>query len=279
MQQCLDYTGQRIGKLYIVGKAKNTRSQWVCQCDCGNVRLYMTCHLKNHKSCGCFEQENRENLKFKPTHGMTETILYKKYCNMKGRIHNPNYKYFFRYGGRGIKICPEWENSFEAFCEWAYENGYDDNKKGYEQTLDRIDVDGDYCPENCRWVTQKVQCRNTSLCKYIEYNGEKITVSEFCERNNITYHAFVTRRLKKGKTLYEILDEWNDNHNTDDYMTAKEAADYYKVDYRTVLNWVDKGLLQAKKTENKVLILKGQTVQHREDRDEKGRFIKGIVNK
>ena len=152
----IDFTGQRFGRLLVVEKAQKGRAWWICKCDCGNTVTIRTCKLFTNKSCGCLEKENRQKIADRTKkHGMTNTILYSKWCGMKSRCLTPTDKHYPLYGGRGITICKEWVESFEIFKNWAYSNGYDDNKKGYEQTLDRIDVNGNYCPENCRWVDQK----------------------------------------------------------------------------------------------------------------------------
>lgn len=250
-----DYTGMKFGRLTVVKKQEGSRAKWVCRCECGNTKVLYASLLKVKKSCGCLEKENRKSIGSRTTtHGKTNTVLYSKYCSMKNRIHNPNYCHFHRYGGRGIKICDEWENSFEEFYKWAYENGYDDSKKGYEQTLDRIDVDGNYEPSNCRWVTQKEQSINTSRTRYIDYKGCSIPISLFCEQNGITYEKFVTRRLSQ-KTAEQILEEWNELHS-DKYMTIQEASKYYNVSVPTIRNWIKKGKIKSIKTTLYVLIQK-----------------------
>ncbi len=107
-------------------------------------------------------------------HGLSTHPLHATWDRMKSRCYNPNYEHYDRYGGRGISVCEEWKNDFKAFYDWAMANGYTQSA-----TLDRIDNDGNYCPENCRWATKKQQCNNRSSCVYIEHNGEKRTVTEW----------------------------------------------------------------------------------------------------
>lgn len=207
----IDLTNQRHERLLVVKKSDSGRTRWICKCDCGNVVELSAWYFYHNKSCGCLENENKKNLgKNNIKHGMTKSILYSKYCGMKERCHNPNYRYFWRYGGRGIKVCNEWlgENGFENFVKWAYENGYDDNKKGYQQTLDRIDNDKDYAPGNCRWVTQKVQSNNRSTSIQIDYNGNSYSISTLSDKFGIPYY-FIRRYIKKGFDIDSIVKLWH----------------------------------------------------------------------
>jgi hypothetical protein len=225
----MDLVGQRHGMLTVIKKDPGSKSRWICRCDCGNTVTLMSSRFFKRQSCGCLEEENRRNIgERSKTHGMTNTILYSKYCSMKERCHNKNYIYYMRYGGRGIKICEEWENSFEAFVKWAYENGYDDTKVGYEQSLDRIDNDKDYCPENCRWVDQKTQVKNRSIATHIIYNGEDLNYVEFAEKYGIASEAFVRRHHERGQSPEDIINEWNDLHD-DEYFSIGEASEYYGI--------------------------------------------------
>ena len=149
----LNITGQRYGKLTALqfeGRNRHGKACWLCRCDCGKQKVVLLGSLMSGrtKSCGCLNVGNT-------VHGMHDKRLYRTYHNMKRRCYSPgshNYKY---YGGRGITICDEWKNSFPAFCEWAIESGYSD-----DLTIDRIDVDGNYEPSNCRWVHASIQSGN-----------------------------------------------------------------------------------------------------------------------
>ena len=109
-------------------------------------------------SCGCYNK--RRLIETHTKHGLTHTRLYKIWDSMKGRTLNPKYTYYLNYGGRGITICEEWKNDFMSFYNWAMANGYSD-----ELSIDRIDNDGNYCPENCRWATRVIQGRNRKIQK------------------------------------------------------------------------------------------------------------------
>lgn len=207
----VDFTGFRHGRLVAISKVPGTRTQWNCKCDCGRTVSLHAYRLMEYKSCGCLEKENRARLaEITKKHGMTETRLYSVWCGMKDRCYNPNYRYYHRYGGRGISMCDEWKNSFEAFRDWAIESGYDFSLSGKtDQSIDRIDLDGNYEPSNCKWSNQKEQVRNRSNAVRMTYNGKEMNPYEFAKIVGISYEAFVYRWLKKGYTAEMIIEEWN----------------------------------------------------------------------
>lgn len=125
--------------------------------------------------------------------------LYRIWANMRTRCNNPNFARYADYGGRGIKVCEEW-GTFEPFREWAVSNGYKENL-----TLDRIDNDGGYCSENCRWVTQREQCNNKRNNHTLTYNGETLTISEWAQRLNMNYFSLHDRITKLGWSAEKAL--------------------------------------------------------------------------
>lgn len=151
-----DYISKKFGKLTVIKRAEKTNksrdSYYLCVCDCGKERVVRGSELKNGKatSCGC-------SIK---THGKSKTRLHIVWCGMKQRCYNENRDSYKWYGAKGVTVCEEWRKSFDAFYDWAMANGYDENAKTGQCTLDRIDPFGNYEPSNCRWVDSKVQASN-----------------------------------------------------------------------------------------------------------------------
>jgi len=163
----IDLTGRRIGRLTAirdVGSDKYNYRLWECRCDCGRTVTVNTNRLNKGKprSCGCLRKEvARESLRKQAyRHGYFGTRLYGVWSDMVRRTEDPNSNSYKNYGGRGIKVCPEWRESFKAFHDWAMANGYDENAPRGQCTIDRIDNDKGYSPDNCRWVSMAVQNTN-----------------------------------------------------------------------------------------------------------------------
>lgn len=201
MWKAEDLTGQRFGKVTVLSRAANNkhgRAVWLCKCDCGNEKEIAAANLKSGRttSCGCYSR----GLKRKTgTHGMTNTRIFHEWQSMLQRCNNPNNQRYEDYGGRGIKVCDEWIDSFVSFCEWSMDNGYDETL-----TLDREDVDGNYSPDNCRWVTNFEQQSNKRNNRVIECNGEKYILNEWARITGLNAQT-IAWRIDRGWSVEEAL--------------------------------------------------------------------------
>ena len=167
------------------------------------------------------------------THGLTGTRVYKTWESMKARCYNKNDNKYKKYGGRGIKVCDEWlgENGVKSFAEWAYANGFDENKHQKEQSIDRINVDGDYEPNNCRFVNAKVQANNKTNTVFLEYQGKRKSLQEWSDELGIA-ESTIRWRISKGYSAEKAL-------TTKVRKTLNTGKKYltYKGDTKTVSEW------------------------------------------
>ena len=197
-----DIKGCKFGKLQVLGKSqyktKFGHPLWECKCDCGNHTLVLATKLINGhtKSCGCLKKERASELNLK--HNMRHNSIYNTWTNMKSRCTNPNNNSYKYYGGRGITICEEWMDASE-FIKWAIESGYEDGL-----TIDRIDVNGNYEPSNCRWVTMCEQMNNMNSNRFLTYNGETKTVTEWSRIVGINQFTLF-KRLDLGWSIEKAL--------------------------------------------------------------------------
>ena len=187
-----DLIGEKFGRLTVsefagirTSPSGTKRKMWKCLCDCGAEKVVSEANLKNGstKSCGCWKTSLL--CKYNTTHGGAHDRLYEIWKSMKWRCSNPKDRRYSTYGGKGVTVCEEWKNSYEAFKSWAYANGYDENAELGECTLDRIDNNGDYEPSNCRFANRITQANNTSRNHFVELNGCKMTIAEFARVMNI----------------------------------------------------------------------------------------------
>ena len=224
----LDITGKKFGRLTAIEKVDGTRTQWLFKCDCGNiVTLPISRVLYRQQSCGCLRKEVAEKwVQSHTEHGLSKTTLYRKYRSMIERCERKDSWKYKRYGGRGIYVCEEWRNSFKAFHDWAYANGYNPLLDGRtEQSLDRIDNNGPYSPDNCRWATSSMQMKNRECTTLYPYKGDMYSASEFADKFGITSKSFVYNRLKNNhQTLEYILDDWNRIHDIPEHLI--ECSEY-----------------------------------------------------
>lgn len=192
----LTLTGNIQTRISVSGR---TITEWECVCECGN-RKYINRHsilYCNQMACGC--------LNLKPTHyshGHTGTRLYQAYLNMKARCYYKKGREYHNYGERGITVCDEWlgKNGASNFIEWSYRNGYSDNL-----TLDRIDVNKGYSPDNCRWITNKEQQSNRRDNHFITYKGRTQTITQWAEEIGISGKAF-EKRIRVWKDVEKAIE-------------------------------------------------------------------------
>lgn len=215
----VDLRGQRFGRLTVIRESKerlNGGVAWLCRCDCGNEVIVRSNSLRRGAtmSCGCY---NKDVIS---THGESHTRLHHAWSSLKDRCINPKSKEYPNYGGRGIKVCDEWLNSYEAFRDWSYENGFVEDVECGKCTIDRIDVNGDYEPSNCRWTNMKIQCRNRRNNVVIECDGESHCISEWAEILGVPYHRLVSR-YQRGWSPYEIIHGRERVINTETYRNRK----------------------------------------------------------
>lgn len=192
MPKRIDYAGRKFGKLTVdqdVGRDSFGAVMWLCKCDCGNETIVRGRSLKQNvtRSCGCGIREAASRPR---THGKTHTPLYQRWRAMIGRCTLESGSQYRNYGGRGIQVCARWAD-FAAFAE--------DMGAGFDQNLelDRIDVNGDYSRENCRWASKKQQQRNRRNNHRVEWRGQTLTVYEWAERLGHKPNTLIYR-LRRG---------------------------------------------------------------------------------
>ena len=199
MGKLIDLTGQRFGRLTAKspeGRSSDGKILWACVCECGATATVRSSLLRSGhtKSCGCMQKEKAAefNRATKTTHHAKNTRLYGEWRGMRRRCSASTGEKYENYGKRGITVCAEWANSFEAFRDWALANGYRD-----DLTLDREDNDGPYCPENCRWVTMEVQNNNRRINHFITYQNQTRTLAQWAKLAGL--HPDTLRgRLERG---------------------------------------------------------------------------------
>lgn len=202
--------GKKFGKLTVLelhhkeqiyypnGTKNGFRYYYLCQCECGNKAVIRKDGLNSTVSCGCFRKEQAYKATFKKNN-IRKSRIYKIYYKIKQRCYNKKFTFYKNYGGRGILLCNEWLNSFENFYNWSINNGYSD-----KLTIDRIDVNKNYCPENCRWVNMKTQQNNRRNNHYLKYNGKTKTLSEWGEVFGIKPRT-IRARLKYGWDIEKAI--------------------------------------------------------------------------
>lgn len=200
MGKFVDMTGLKIGRLTVIESVKSSTANcalWKCKCECGNETIVRSTHIRSGHtvSCGCHGKT------LKITHGGSTTRLYGIWAGMKRRCYDETSA---NYRGRGITMCEEW-NDFGCFRKWAMENGYDAHAKRNECTIDRIDNNKGYSPDNCRWVNSKVQCRNKRNNKVLTFKGETHPLVVWSEIIGIKANTLHKRIVYLGWSVEKAL--------------------------------------------------------------------------
>ncbi len=203
-----DLSGEKFNRWTVISEAEpkirkgNRRiRRWNCVCECGTKRVVFEKSLVDgsSRSCGCYHREIMKDVgKCNRTHGMTDSRLYRIYRNMLDRCYDKNNIRYENYGGKGIIVVKEW-HTFEAFMKWALANGYTD-----KLSIDRIDLDGNYAPDNCRWADAITQANNKSNNTNYTYNGETHTIAEWARIVNMPYKK-LWKRFHIGWSVEKAL--------------------------------------------------------------------------
>lgn len=221
MTKKINLLGTRFGRLVVVSESEshvtpggNKLTKWLCKCDCGNMTIVTTRSLRsgNTKSCGCFKKELLSKRRSKGHESRTR--LYGIWKGMKYRCFNEKSHGYARYGGRGITICDDWtnENGFQNFKNWANDNGYCDGL-----TIERIDNDGNYCPENCTWATYEQQANNTCANNRITVHGKTHTISEWSKITGLS-----RKTIWRRKHVYHLPENIMFTHSIKEVMDARK---------------------------------------------------------
>lgn len=191
----VDRAGDRYGMLTVIARAENYRgnAQWRCQCECGRVKTYIGQDLARGKvrSCGC------NNPMYATEHGMASTPTYRAWISMRSRCFNPKVKSYKDYGGRGITVSDRWKDSFPNFLA-------DMGPRPLRHTLERTDNEKGYSAENCKWATWKENLNNRRSSRFVEIDGRRLTVAQWCEELGVP-RARVQERMKWGWPVERAL--------------------------------------------------------------------------
>lgn len=243
MPKRIDLSGKRFGRLEVIeideSKRIKYKTFWICKCDCGNTKSIDGNHLTRGetKSCGCKRRERfllERHTEYTDLHKENKRLS-SIWRGMRNRCYYESNLQYKDYGGRGIKICEEWtgEPGFANFVKWSKNNGY---KDGLE--IDRINVDGNYEPNNCRWATHKEQQNNRKNNVYIAYNGETKTLTEWCEKLGLKY-SLISHRLNNLGLPFSIaisMDGLPKVEYGGKVVSIRRLAQMKRVDYKTLLH-------------------------------------------
>lgn len=250
MPKKLDLTGRKYGQLTVIKEhGKDHRGYtWLCKCDCGEENIIAVGDdlRSGHKtSCGCLRWQGT------PKHGLSDSAIRQAYYNMKKRCDHPKNKSYKNYGGRGITYCEKWK-TFKGFL--------DDMLESYEVglSLDRIDVNGNYNKENCRWADKIVQANNTRTNHIVEYKGEKLTIAELCRKYHVNY-SLLNDRINEGWEIEKALCEktrevitYNGVTKTVAEFAENYGMTYHQLKKRLMRGWeIERALTQPLRKRSK----------------------------
>ncbi len=256
MGKFIDLTGHRYGRFTVVELVEphitpkgKIRTQWKCLCDCGAERIVATCNLRNgtSRSCGCLSRELARKRLTK--HGLAGTKIYYVWQKMCQGCFSPNSREYKYYGARGITVCDEWCNNFQAFYDWAIESGYKEeiSPNGINKwTIERIDNDGNFEPDNCCWATMEAQANNKQTNHLVTFQGKTQTISRIAKQQNIN-PQLIYDRLKKDwepekaittppappEKQFEVKGE---------KLTLSELAQKYNIKYGSLVSRLHRGM-------------------------------------
>ena len=238
MPKKIDLTGHKYGKLTVIRedidnpKRKPGKIMWLCLCECGNYTSACTNDLRigDTKSCGCLKYDGSSAI----THGFSKERLYHIWLNMRQRCKNPKHPSYVNYGERGIFVCEEWDD-YLNFRGWAMSNGYQD-----DLTIDRIDNDGGYSPDNCRWTGRDIQSHNKRSNRMLTFKDKTQDITQWAEETGISFSAIISRLDKYGWSVEDTLTIPAYEKKYFEYKgeshTMKEWADLYGYPYELVCN-------------------------------------------
>lgn len=235
-----------------IGKNNKNHAIWLCICICGNFKLVVTTDLKTGhvKSCGCRSlrmlQERNKNNQYGKKHGLSHDRIYNIYANMIQRCTNSKVNRFKNYGGRGIKVCDEWLENFMNFYNWAIENGYEE-----QLTIERIDVNGNYEPNNCTWITNKEQQNNRTNNVNITINGETLNMRQWSKATGVNEKT-IEKRIRMGWQGENLIKEEYERKVTkdmeqeicklydNDKLSKTEIGRIFNISSETVRRYINK---------------------------------------
>lgn len=206
--------GKRYGRLVVlgIGSIKHNKRTYICQCDCGTLTSVSRYKLTSGhtQSCGCLRADILPAFNFK--HGMAKTPIHNSYTSMLDRCYNETHASYANYGGRGIAVCDRWKESFENFY-----NDMGERPEGSQ--LDRIDNDGNYCPENCKWSTIAENTRNKRDNIFLEYAGVRLCITDWAKKLNCP-RSTLNARVKRGMGLKDIIQKYL---SEDEYVSFEKS--------------------------------------------------------